>query len=205
MKTWFVVVVLAVLFGACGSDDTTTVATPTSTSEATVSDSTATTTFVQVEVDSLGTEHVDPPASFSNSPSIGGDHYPFWQNCGFYDVPVIEGAATHSLEHGAVWITYNTSVLSDDEVEVLRTMAEGNDRLLISPYDHPEGLILSAWGVQLRTSFDPNAPEVGEFIETWADNPELVEAGVSCQRAAGVPPSDARTLDSGEVVPAEYG
>lgn len=205
MRTRFVVVVLAVLIGACGSDDTTTVAPSTSTSEVTTSDATGTTTFLQVEVDSLGTNHINPPANFSHSPSIGGDHYPFWQNCGFYDVPVIEGAATHSLEHGAVWITYNASVLSSDQVEVLRTMAADNDRLLISPYDHSEGLVLSAWGVQLRAPSDPNAPEVGDFIETWADNPELAEAGVSCQRAAGVPPNDARTLDSGDIVPEEYG
>jgi len=158
-----------------------------------------------VAADSLTADHVDPPLTFSESPSFGGDHYPFWQNCGFYDVPVIEGAATHSLEHGVVWITYQADQLSDAELDELRQMASDNDRLLISPYDQPEPVVLSAWGAQRRgADLRPSDPAVSEFIDEWQDNPKLVEAGALCSRAAGFPPDDARTLESGEVAPAEY-
>ena len=34
-----------------------------------------------------------------------GEHNPVWQNCGFYNKPVRDESAVHSLEHGAVWIT----------------------------------------------------------------------------------------------------
>lgn len=162
------------------------------------------TVLISVDVDSLGTEHVDRPVSYPNSPSIGGDHYPFWQNCGFYDVPVLEGAAAHTLEHGAVWITYNRTLLDETDIEALRALAESNGKLLISPYDQLEPLVLTAWGVQLRTNFDPSAPAVAEFISTWVDNPELAEAGVRCTGAAGLPPNDVRTLADGTQVPDDY-
>jgi hypothetical protein len=162
-------------------------------------------TDIVVAADSLTADHVDPPVAFSQSPSIGGDHYPFWQNCGFYNVPVIEGAATHSLEHGVVWITYSADLLTDAELDELRDMASANDRLLISPYEHPEPLVLSAWGAQRRgADLRPGDPAVSEFISEWQDNPELVEAGALCSRAAGFPPDDVRTLESGEVAPPEY-
>lgn len=160
--------------------------------------------LVQVDVGSLGTEHIDPPASYDQSPSIGGDHYPFWQNCGFYEVEVIEGAATHTMEHGAVWISYNPAAVSDAETSTLADMALDNGKLLISPYRHDEKLVLSAWGVQLRTEFSPSDPEVQAFIDEWVDNPELQEAGVRCTGAAGIPPNDVRTLADGATVPDVY-
>lgn len=159
-----------------------------------------------VDVGSLSTDHVDPPVSFSQSPSFGGAHYPFWQNCGFYDVPVIEGAATHSLEHGVVWITYRADLLTAEDLDDLRAMAAANDRLLISPYDQPDPLVLTAWGAQRSGgNMRPGDADVESFIAEWQDNPELVEAGALCSRAAGFPPDDVRTLESGEVAPEEYG
>lgn len=157
-----------------------------------------------IPVSDLGTEHVEPPVSFEQSPSIGGDHFPFWQNCGFYTVELIEGAATHSLEHGAVWITYNESSISEGDLETLETLADGNSKLLISPYPHDEPFVFSAWGVQQRGITAVDSPEAAAFIETWAENPELREATVTCQGAAGIPPIDVRTLADGEQVPENY-
>ncbi len=147
--------------------------------------------------------HVEPPVSFSTSPSTGGDHFPFWMNCGFYDEPVIEGAATHSMEHGVVWITYGDS-LAADQIELLRGLAAENSRLLISPYDHDEPIVLSAWGAQQRAIPSATAPEIDAFISEWVDNPELVEAGASCSTAVGNPPNDPNSLVDGTPVPEEF-
>lgn len=166
--------------------------------------STASTVVIEVDVESLGTEHIDPPATFEHSPPIGGDHYGFWQNCGFYDVELIEGAAAHTLEHGAVWITYNASKLSEEEVSTLASIAAGNGKVLASPYPHDEKLVLSAWGIQLRSEYSPADAEVQAFIDEWIDNPELAEAGVRCTGAAGIPPSDVRSLADGTQVPDEF-
>ncbi len=151
----------------------------------------------------LTANHIDPPVSFANSPSIGGDHYPFWMNCGFYSVEVIEGAATHSLEHGAIWITYGES-LPEGDVAELEALALANSRLLISPYDHQDPIVLSAWGAQQRNVQSATAPEIEAFITEWQDNPELVEVGASCSGAAGTPPDVVNTLIDGTEIPAEY-
>ena len=161
--------------------------------------------LIEVGVDELSANHIEPPASYPQCPAIGGDHFAFWQNCGFYTVPVIEGAAVHSLEHGAVWITYNSSLVSVDELSELEAMAASNDKLLISPFDHDEKLVLSAWGIQQRTSASPTDDVVAEFVATWVDNPDLPEAGVTCRSAVGIPPLDVISFEGGEEqVPEEF-
>jgi hypothetical protein len=196
------VVLVAILLVACSGGDDPDPDSGSSTST-TASDGVAA-PFVSVPVSELGADHVDPPVSFDQSPSIGGDHYPFWQNCGFYEVELIEGAATHTMEHGAVWITYNPDKLSESELSTLAGMAMDNGKLLISPYPHDEPLVLSGWGVQQRGIASIGSPEVDAFIEQWIDNPELPEAGVRCTGAAGIPPNDIRTLADGERVPDAY-
>lgn len=200
-------VAIATLLTGCGGAVSVEITTDNGATVAPPEDETAleaTVEVIAVPVGSLGTEHIDPPALFSNSPSIGGDHYPFWQNCGFYNVELLEGAATHTMEHGAVWITYNADKVDSAELDVLAEMAEANGKLLISPYSHDEKLVLSAWGIQHRTAFSPTDPEVAAFVAAWIDNPELAEAGVRCTGAAGIPPNDTRTLSDGATVSAEY-
>lgn len=189
-------VLLVVVLSACGSSESTQ---STGTSSDAV-DSSALSAPTSVPVSDLGASHVDPPVSFDQSPSIGGDHYPFWQNCGFYNVELIEGAATHTMEHGAVWITYNESTISSDDLATLEDLTKDNGKLLISPYPHDEPLVLSAWGVQQRGILSIDEPAFNEFIDTWIDNPELAEAGVRCTGAAGIPPNDVRSLADGEQV-----
>jgi len=43
-------------------------------------------------------------------PPSGGDHNPVWLTCGAYSQQPPDEYAVHSLEHGAVWITYGSSV-----------------------------------------------------------------------------------------------
>ncbi|HEY7034106.1 MAG TPA: DUF3105 domain-containing protein [Thermomicrobiales bacterium] len=113
--------------------------------------------------------HIDYP----QSPPVGGPHNPVFQNCGFYDQPVGNEHAVHSLEHGAVWITYRPD-LPADQIATLRDLAAQQDYLLVSPYPGlPAPIVASAWGTQLwlDTAADPR---LGQFIELYAGNgPEL--------------------------------
>jgi len=200
-------VVATVILAACGGGDPAVRAPEDETTSISESDS-ASSTLTSIPVDDISANHVDPPVSFATSPSTGGDHYPFWQNCGYYNVEVPEGAATHTMEHGAVWITYNSDLASDEDLVALEALSVSNDRLLITPFDHDDTVVLSAWGVQQRDVPAASTPEgsaaIDEFVAAWVDNPELGEAGVRCDGAAGVSPDQPRLFPDGQIVPDEF-
>ncbi len=197
-------IMLAIVLAACGGSDATDTETQSAGPSTDGLDGSALSAPTSIPVSEIGSSHVDPPVSFDQHPPIGGDHYPFWQNCGYYDVELLEGAATHTMEHGAVWVTYNSSIISSDDLAALEKMTQDNGKLLVSPYPHDEPLVLSAWGVQQRGISSIDQPEFTEFIEAWTDNPELPEAGVRCTGAAGIPPDDIRSLADGEQVPDNF-
>lgn len=176
---------------------------PVSAGDSVVADAVSLASVVEYQI--TESAHIDPPATFAQSPSVGGDHYPFWQNCGFYTALPVEGAATHSMEHGAVWVTYNNAELAEGELEALAAMAIENDRLLITPWDQDEKLVLSSWGAQLRL---PNVsvgdPVIDAFIDAYADRDGIPEPNVSCQGALGEPPENARTLSDGSILDAVW-
>ena len=122
-------------------------------------------------------DHTKDPVAYPQSPPAGGPHDPSWQKCAVYDAPVRNENAVHSLEHGAVWITYQPD-LPAAEKEALRTLAADKPYLLVSPYpglDSP--LVASAWGAQLRLerADDPRLPA---FISRYAGNGP--EPGATC-------------------------
>ena len=59
----------------------------------------------------LSRNHTKEPVDYPQTPPVGGPHNPIWQNCGFYSKPVRNEHAVHSMEHGAVWITYSPTFL----------------------------------------------------------------------------------------------
>ncbi|HZY44457.1 MAG TPA: DUF3105 domain-containing protein, partial [Anaerolineae bacterium] len=59
-----------------------------------------------VQYDNLARGHSPSPQIYQEVPPVGGTHDPAWLNCGIYDQPVRTENAVHSMEHGAVWITY---------------------------------------------------------------------------------------------------
>lgn len=210
MRKWWhpwVFAIAAIVASACSNSSTPNATAPASTSDASSEPSTADPSVVdEYDLTELsGSVHIDPPTTFDQSPSVGGDHYPFWQNCGFYSVPVIEGAAAHSLEHGAVWITFNADLLSDEELGELEALASANARLLISPYQHDEKLVLSSWGAQLRLAdVAIGDAAIGDFIATYVDRDGIPEPGVSCSGAVGEPPANPRALQDGTNLEASW-
>src|SRR5207253_2726978 len=66
--------------------------------------------------------HTLSAVSYPQSPPVGGPHSPIWQNCGFYTTPIANVNGVHSMEHGAVWITFRPD-LKPSEVAVLRVLA----------------------------------------------------------------------------------
>jgi hypothetical protein len=86
--------------------------------------------------------------------------------------------AVHSLEHGAVWITYDPS-LPADQVKLLENRVRGLPYTLLSPYPGEGAKIsLQAWGWQLKVD-DANDPRIDQFIQDLRINASQ-EPGATC-------------------------
>ncbi len=119
-------------------------------------------------------------------PPAYGEHYPVWQNCGIYDQPVEPGNALHSMEHGAVWLTYRPD-LSAAQVTELQSLVRGHGYVLLSPYPNQTAdVILTAWGVQLIIESLPD-PRIAEFIVHFEEGPQNPEPGAPCSGQVGEP------------------
>lgn len=124
-------------------------------------------------------QHMAGPVTHKENPPVGGMHNPAWQNCGSYDEPIHNEHAVHSLEHGAVWITYRPG-LPADQVTRLKEIA-ADEFMLLSPYpglDVP--VVASSWNHQIRLD-GADDPRLPAFIEEYRNNPATTpEFGASC-------------------------
>lgn len=129
--------------------------------------------------------HTEGPVVYAQDPPVGGDHAPIWLNCGFYDTPVPNENAVHSLEHGTVWLTFDPS-LPQDQVDVLRDFAQEAE-VLVSPYPGlGDDVVASTWGRQLRISeFDEGT--IKAFVVTQKNGPNTPEPRANCTGGIGVP------------------
>lgn len=128
--------------------------------------------------------HTTEPVAYPQSPPVGGMHDPQWQSCGFYDAPVRNEHAVHTLEHGVVWITYAPD-LPPAQVDALRQLAFIDDRLLVSPFpglDAP--VVLSSWDRQLRLD-SVDDPRLLAFVAAYAG--QSPEPTATCQGGIATP------------------
>ena len=91
------------------------------------------------------------------------------------------------MEHGAAWITYRSD-LGPEEVDRLRSLAEGEDFVLVSAWDTglPSPVVASAWGRQLEAS-SASDPLLGEFVRAFQVGPQTPEPGAPCTGGVGAP------------------
>lgn len=119
-------------------------------------------------------------------PPIGGIHDPTWQNCGIYDTELVTKHVIHSLEHGAVWITYSPE-LSEDDVTTLQELVEGETFVVLSPYSRLRSpVVLTAWGIQLEVDSVDDS-RIATFVERYQQGPQTPEIGATCQNGTGSP------------------
>lgn len=140
-----------------------------------------------VQLTGLSRDH-DNTTDFEglDKPPAGGVHFDQWQNCGVYDDPIETGHAIHSLEHGAVWITYNDD-LTPSAVSTLQDRVASQSFLLLSPFpEQSSPLVLTAWGVQLELESAADS-RLNEFIERYRLGPTTPELGATCEGGVGQP------------------
>lgn len=133
------------------------------------------------EVDITDKEHTNEPVSYPNSPPIGGNHSPVWAGCDqkVYPQPLRNENAVHSLEHGAVWITYQPD-LDQSAVQKLSAKVAASGATFMSPYpQQPSPITLSAWGTQLELS-SADDPRIDQFLTKYRKGPKAPEPGATC-------------------------
>lgn len=127
--------------------------------------------------------HVQEPVDYEQSPPVGGEHFQYWQNCDVYTEPVTTETGVHSLEHGAVWITYEPG-LAEDQISQLEERYTSGSFVLVSPYegDMPAPIVASAWGKQLPLE-DAGDERLDQFLQEFEQSSDVPEPGAACSGA----------------------
>lgn len=132
----------------------------------------------------LSRTHVTERVDYPQTPPVGGDHNPTWWNCGGYAEPIVTEAGVHSLEHGAVWITYAPD-LPAEQVTRLEALAD-QSYVLVSPWPDdtlPAPIVFSAWGAQLKVDEVPS-PDADDFLQAFRQARSAPEPGAPCTGGA---------------------
>ena len=127
-----------------------------------------------------GSGHQDGPIAYEESPPFGGPHNATPQTCAVYAAPIPNENALHSLEHGAVWITYRPD-LPDSELDALRELVEGRPSRMLSPFDGLQSpIVASAWGQQLKLD-SADDQRLDRFLRAFTNGAQAPEQGAACQ------------------------
>ncbi len=130
--------------------------------------------------------HVQSAVEYDMTPPAGGPHNPTWLNCGIYEEEVPAEYAVHSLEHGAVWVTYDPEQVSGGDLDALRS-AMPRSYMILSPFPGLEApVVASAWGVQVALD-GIDDPRLNEFIIKYRQSPDAPEPGALCGQALDGP------------------
>lgn len=136
----------------------------------------------------LERSHRETTVYYPSLPPVGGAHSKHWYNAGIYDYQIPMNQVVHTLEHGAVWLTYDPS-LSAYEVETLRKLARGQPCVVVSPFQRgklPSKIAAVAWGrlLELNSADDPR---IRKFIFRFQRGSQTPEFGEFCKGDEGRP------------------
>ena len=130
-----------------------------------------------------GQEHVTTPVTYEQSPPVGGPHDGEWADCTgtVYDVQIRQENAVHSMEHGAVWITYDPEAVSGDALETLTAYADESGRMVSPNPGQDSPISLQSWNHQLKVD-SADDPRIEQFADFLTYNQEFFpEPGASCE------------------------
>jgi hypothetical protein len=129
--------------------------------------------------------HVQTSVEYAQTPPAGGDHNPAWLNCGIYTEPQPNENAVHSLEHGAIWVTYDPSI-SAEELDLLKTKLPSTF-VILSPFEGlPSPIVLSVWNTQLQVD-KASDERISEFFEEYWRSGDVPEPNAPCTGAVDGP------------------
>jgi hypothetical protein len=130
--------------------------------------------------------HVAGTVDYPQSPPVGGPHNGQWENCGVYTQEIPKEHAVHSMEHGAVWVTYDPAKVTGDALKELTEKVEGEAYGLLSPFPGLKTPVsLQAWGRQLFVDSVDDG-DVDEFLDTYLQGPQTPEPGALCSGGVSI-------------------
>ncbi|GAA4781713.1 DUF3105 domain-containing protein [Microbacterium gilvum] len=139
-----------------------------------------------VETFSNTNTHVEGTVDYEQTPPAGGPHNPYWLNCGVYTEPQTNENAVHSMEHGAVWVTYDPELVDEEGVATLESYLPSSYAIL-SPYpDLGTAVAVSAWNAQLKLD-SVDDERIPEFFEEYWRNQDVPEPNAVCTGAIDGP------------------
>ena len=150
---------------------------------------------VVADEEELGRNHVAGTVDYPEMPPPGGDHNGVPQTCDVYTEAIAPEHAVHSLEHGAVWVTYDDSV-SEDDVSSLEDQVSGDPYRLMSPLPEQESpIVLTAWGRTLEVD-SADDERVDQFLRAYTNGPQTPERGAACVGVTTTGPLQAAPTDT---------
>lgn len=128
--------------------------------------------------------HTTEPVEYDVIPPVGGEHHPTWFNCGVYQQELPTEHVVHSLEHGAVWLTYQPS-LPADQIAVLEQLGE-QEYMMVSPFGEQDSpVVATAWDSQLRLD-EAEERTLQAFIREFKQGPKTPEPGGLCSNGTTI-------------------
>lgn len=134
----------------------------------------------------LAGQHVEGAVEYDQTPPAGGPHAAAWLNCGIYEQQVPNENAVHSLEHGAVWVTYDPEQVTGGDLDALRD-AMPSTYIILSPFEGLDApVVASAWGAQVKLD-GVDDERLADFITKYRQSPDAPEPGALCTQAVDGP------------------
>ena len=128
---------------------------------------------------------VEGQIQYPRKPPTNGNHAPLWQNCGFYDEPIQDRHAVHSMDHGVVWITHRPD-LPQPQLETLRSYGNEN-YVIVSPYPGQDAPVTAtSWRVQLELD-GTDDPRLEQFVNEFKVSELAPLSGNRCTLGVGDP------------------
>jgi hypothetical protein len=126
-----------------------------------------------------GRDHVEPGTDvteYQTNPPTSGTHWTDAQTWGVYEEEIPDGAAVHGLEHGGIWISYQTESVSPDTLGILRELQQENKgSVILSPRNENESpIVVASWGKMMELKEEELTKAlVQKYINTYKnDSPE---------------------------------
>ena len=139
-----------------------------------------TTTIKGVQIfKGLSANHVTGTVAYKPLPPVGGNHSDTVLNCGVYADHVPNENAVHSLEHSAVWVTYDPKIISGAQLKELRKIIPKTYAIL-SPFSGVASpIVVSAWGAQLKVD-QVSDPRISQFLAAYRESRSAPEPSAPC-------------------------